>query len=555
MVSGDIRFKGESILAMSEKEQRALRGNRIAMIFQDPMTALNPVHRIGKQIAEPLRIHKNMTQGGAKAAAVELLDQVGIPQAEERARNYPHEFSGGMRQRAMIAMALACGPDILIADEPTTALDVTIQAQIMELMEEIQKRTESAIIMITHDLGVVADMADQVLVMYGGKPVEFGRADDVFYRPMHPYTWGLLESLPRHDVDDKGALCPIKGQPPSLIHLPAGCAFSPRCAYAQPICRTKVPPLLEVGPGHHSSCHFAGDSDFIARFTTERASWATPRGAAGDRATGGERPHEALRGEQGSDLLAAWGIRSKRSMTSPSRSRRVRPSGLVGESGCGKSTTGRCIIRLLEPTAGSVHFEDTDVQSPQGKKLKAFRRDVQFIFQDPYASLNPRMTFGEIMSEPLVIHGIGSGREREKRCKEMLEVVGLNPEHIHRYPHEFSGGQRQRVGIARALMLRPKMIVCDEPVSALDVSIQAQIINLLEELQEEFGLTYLFIAHDLAVIRHICDRVAVMYLGKVVELGGWREVYNTPNHPYTQSFCRRRPCPTRRSSDSGPGSS
>ncbi len=273
VVSGDIRFKGESILAMSEKEQRALRGNRIAMIFQDPMTALNPVHRIGKQIAEPLRIHKNMSKAEANAAAVELLDQVGIPQAEERARNYPHEFSGGMRQRAMIAMALACGPDILIADEPTTALDVTIQAQIMELMEEIQKRTESAIIMITHDLGVVADMADQILVMYGGKPVEFGRADDVFYRPMHPYTWGLLESLPRHDVDDKGALCPIKGQPPSLIHLPSGCAFSPRCAYAQSICRSQVPPLLEVGTGHHSSCHFAGDSDFIARFH-DRACYA-----------------------------------------------------------------------------------------------------------------------------------------------------------------------------------------------------------------------------------------------------------------------------------------
>ena len=266
VVSGDIRFKGESILAMSDKEQRRLRGNRIAMIFQDPMTSLNPVYRIGKQIAEPLRLHKGLTRTEAWAAAVELLRQVGIPQAEERARNYPHEFSGGMRQRAMIAMALACGPDILIADEPTTALDVTIQAQILELMQEIQRRTESAVIMITHDLGVVADMADHILVMYGGKAVEYGPADEVFYNPLHPYTWGLLESLPRHDVDDKGALCPIKGQPPSLIHLPAGCSFHPRCAYAKPECQAQIPPLVDLGDGHHSACLFAGDLDFLCQF-------------------------------------------------------------------------------------------------------------------------------------------------------------------------------------------------------------------------------------------------------------------------------------------------
>ena len=281
VVSGDIRFKGESILAMSEKDQRKLRGNRIAMIFQDPMTSLNPVHRIGKQIAEPLRLHRDMTRKEAWAAAVELLAQVGIPQAEERARNYPHEFSGGMRQRAMIAMALACGPDILIADEPTTALDVTIQAQILELMQEIQKRTESAIIMITHDLGVVADMADHILVMYGGKAVEFGPADDVFYNPLHPYTWGLLESLPRHDVDDKGALCPIKGQPPSLINLPPGCAFNPRCAYAKPECCTKVPPLVEIDRGHFSACLFAGETEFVCQYES-RVSRADGRSGAGE---------------------------------------------------------------------------------------------------------------------------------------------------------------------------------------------------------------------------------------------------------------------------------
>ncbi len=266
VVSGDIRFKGESILAMGEKEQRKLRGDRIAMIFQDPMTSLNPVYRVGQQIAEPLRLHKGMTRKESWAAAVELLDRVGIPQAEERARNYPHEFSGGMRQRAMIAMALACGPDILIADEPTTALDVTIQAQILELMQEIQQRTESAIIMITHDLGVVADMADHIMVMYAGKPVEYGPSDEVFYNPLHPYTWGLLESLPRHDVDDKGALCPINGQPPSLINLPPGCAFNPRCAYARPECLEAIPPLVEIENGHSSACLFAGDIDFICQF-------------------------------------------------------------------------------------------------------------------------------------------------------------------------------------------------------------------------------------------------------------------------------------------------
>ncbi len=263
VVSGDIRFRGESVLTMTEKEQRKLRGNRIAMIFQDPMTSLNPVHRIGKQIAEPLRLHKNMSRKESLDAATELLDQVGIPQAADRARNYPHEFSGGMRQRAMIAIALACGPDILIADEPTTALDVTIQAQILELMQEIQARTDSAIIMITHDLGVVADMADHVLVMYGGKAVEFGTADDVFYRPLHPYTWGLLDSLPRHDVDDKGKLCPIKGQPPSLINLPTGCAFRPRCGHAQSVCAVETPGLVEITPGHMAACHFSDDENFV----------------------------------------------------------------------------------------------------------------------------------------------------------------------------------------------------------------------------------------------------------------------------------------------------
>ncbi|MCL5735818.1 MAG: ABC transporter ATP-binding protein [Actinobacteria bacterium] len=265
VVKGDIRFRGDSILAMGEKEQRKLRGNRIAMIFQDPMTSLNPVYRIGKQIAEPLRIHKNMSRKDSWDAAVELLKQVGIPQAADRARSYPHEFSGGMRQRAMIAIALACGPDVLIADEPTTALDVTIQAQILELIQEIQARTESAIIMITHDLGVVADVADHVLVMYAGRAVEFGTADDVFYRPLHPYTWGLLESLPRHDVDEKGQLCPIKGQPPSLINLPQGCAFRPRCAYSQGVCTMERSGLVEITPGHFSACQFSGDSGFVEK--------------------------------------------------------------------------------------------------------------------------------------------------------------------------------------------------------------------------------------------------------------------------------------------------
>jgi oligopeptide transport system ATP-binding protein len=265
VVSGDIRFRGQSILAMSDKEQRKLRGNRIAMIFQDPMTSLNPVYRIGKQVGEALRQHNKVTRKEALDAAVDLLEKVGIPQARERARSYPHEFSGGMRQRAVIASALACGPDILIADEPTTALDVTIQAQILELMQEIQERTKSAIIMITHDLGVVADMADNVLVMYAGKAVEYGSAEDVFYSPHHPYTWGLMDSLPRHDVDDKGKLCPINGQPPSLIHVPSGCAFRTRCAFAKEVCSQATPPLVEVGPGHTAACHFALDSEWVAK--------------------------------------------------------------------------------------------------------------------------------------------------------------------------------------------------------------------------------------------------------------------------------------------------
>ena len=468
---GDIVFNGQNLVELSEKELQAVRGRDISMIFQDPMTSTNPTIRIGDQIAEGLMKHQQLSKKQAYDATIDMLKQVGIKNAEERYKQYPHEFSGGMRQRVMIAMALACNPSLLIADEPTTALDVTIQAQILRLMKKMQQRLGTSIMLITHDLGVVAGMCDRVIVMKQGEIVEQGSTEDIFSNPQHPYTKRLLNALPKlHEKKEPKPPLSIDDLDPNR-------------------------PIVEV---RNLKKHFALGKNEIVKAVND-LSFAI-------------YPGETL--------------------------------GLVGESGSGKSTTGRTILQLHEPTDGDVLYNGIPVTRLTKPELKKLRRHMQIIFQDPYSSLNPRKKVLDIIGEALDIHKLTKTKdERRARVEELLQLVGLPKEHALRYPHEFSGGQRQRIGIARALAVEPKFIVCDEPLSALDVSIQKQVVDLLKDLQQRLGLTYLFIAHDLSMVKHISDRIAVMYSGKIVELAESEELYANPQHPYTQALLRSIPIP------------
>jgi peptide/nickel transport system ATP-binding protein len=543
IAEGKIFLDGRQISGLSEEQMRSVRGNEIGMIFQDPLTSLNPTMTVGKQIAEAVLLHREVSKQQAMERAAEVLDLVGMPKPKERLNEYPHQFSGGMRQRVMIAMALACEPKLLIADEPTTALDVTIQKQILELIDDLRLRLQMSVVLVTHDLGVIAGRANRVAVMYAGKIVETTNTATLFANPRHPYTEALFHALPDKAAETGERLYSIPGAPPDLMHPPKGCRFAPRCRYAADRCRAEEPGLLGETPDHRYACFFpVGESERGVR-GAEFAGTAFPV-AADETSASFVSTDEVVLSTRNliKDFPVTAGVMQRRigSVSAVANVnfdiRRGETFGLVGESGCGKTTIGRLIVGLEKPTSGSISFEGTDLAAESGRSYRRMRRKIQYMFQDSYASLDPRMRAGSILREPLVVQGIGNRREQQQRVEEMLENVGLPQVALDRYPHEFSGGQRQRLGFARALILQPELIVADEPVSALDVSIQAQVLNMMRDLHRKMGLTYLFISHDLAVVRYLSSHIGVMYLGKLVEVGPADEVYLTPAHPYTQGL-------------------
>ncbi|MEV0580751.1 ABC transporter ATP-binding protein [Streptomyces sp. NPDC050392] len=535
ITTGTVHLDGRDLAAATGQELRAVRGARIGMIFQDPMTALNPVLTAGRHIEEVLRAHGDRDRAARRARAVELLARVGIPEPHRRADDHPHQFSGGQRQRILIAMALAGEPDILLADEPTTALDATVQDQILTLLADLNRETGTALVLITHNMGVVARACERVLVMYGGTVVEDGPTAEVLSRPRHPYTAGLLAAVPRLSTPSGTRLTGIPGSPPDLTLLGDGCAFADRCTLVEDRCRTAAPPLTRTADGVHVAC-------LPAAARTEPLPAPAP-------------PARIDRPAPGPVVLEAEGLRKTY------RRRGVRrhavPAldgvslslaagetlGIVGESGSGKSTLARVLAHAHTADEGSIRLNGEDVTQPSRRALHAVRRQVQMVFQDPYASLNPRMTVGEIVAEPLIAFGLGDRDEREARVTELLRRAGLDPAVADRHPRSFSGGQRQRIGIARALAPEPSVLICDEPVSALDVSVQAQIVGLLTDLQRDLGLALVFIAHDLAVVRQVSHRIAVMHRGRIVETGSADEVCENPRDPYTRALLAAAPEP------------
>lgn len=554
-VHGSVKFNGEELIGLTDVQMSAHRGSDFGMIFQDPLSALTPVFDVGTQIVEALQIHQKISHEDAWKRAVELLDLVGIPNAKERVKSFPHEFSGGMRQRVVIAIAIANNPKVLICDEPTTALDVTIQAQILDVIKTAQRETGAAVIMITHDMGVVAGTADEVVVMYAGKPVEQAPINEIFYAPRHPYTIGLLGSIPKVNQREHSALVPIEGNPPIVIDLPDECPFIARCPVATDACRTAEPPLETVSAEyqsdavHQSACIRAaqihsGKIDETDIFPVPTLSVDKfkdiPRS---DRETVLEVQHLVKTFPLLKGALLKRRVGSVYAVNDISFDLKEGEClAIVGESGCGKSTTLLEIMDLgAHITEGIVQLSGENVSTLKRDQRREMRKDIQMVFQDPMGALDPRLTVKEIIAEPLTAFGQKEGLR--ERVKELMSLVGLDPKHIDRFPGAFSGGQRQRIGLARALATNPKVIVLDEPVSALDVSIQAGMINLLDELKNSLGLSYLFVAHDLSVIRHISDRTAVMYLGKFVEVGDTDAIFDDPVHPYTQALLSAIPIP------------
>ncbi|MCS3842770.1 ABC transporter ATP-binding protein [Microbacterium sp. AK031] len=554
-VTGSIIYDGQELLGKSDKQMSVIRGNGIAMIFQDPLTSLTPVFTVGDQLIEALTVHRSMSKQEAWDRSIELLRVVGITQPEKRMKGFPHEFSGGMRQRVVIAIAMANNPKLIIADEPTTALDVTIQAQILDLIEKAQAETGAATIMITHDMGVVARLADDVMVMYAGKPIEHAPVGELFHNTRMPYTIGLLGAIPRVDKAEKEPLIPIKGNPPLLINLPDACPFADRCPIVMDACHQREPDLLDVpsltDAPHQAACiraHEIDENGFIGGLPVypvpeipESDLTRTPREL---------RPITLDVRNMNKVFPLMKGAFFKRKVGEVHAVKNVsfdvregETMAIVGESGSGKTTTLLQIMDLVKQHDGDIIINGTSVNDITSHSIeRKVRRDIQIVFQDPMGALDPRMTVADVIAEPL--RAIGTSKDEvHRRVKELMDVVGLNPAHIDRFPGAFSGGQRQRIGIARALSTNPKVIVLDEPVSALDVSIQAGVINLLDELKVKLGVSYLFVAHDLSVVRHIADRVAVMYLGDFVEHGDVDDIFENPQHPYTKALLSAIPVP------------
>jgi oligopeptide/dipeptide ABC transporter ATP-binding protein len=552
VTTGRMLFRGEDLLIKKPDELQRLRGNRLAMVFQDPLTTLTPSLTIGEQIAETVTVHRNASRREAWRRAVELLELVGIPDPARRVRQYPHQLSGGMRQRVSIAIALSCDPELVILDEPTTALDVTVQAQILELLDQLRRELHLSLLFITHDLGVVAQICDTVCVLYGGRVAERATVTDLFRAPLHPYTKGLLACVPGLDRAAR-RLPSIPGRVPDLSALPEGCVFMPRCPFAEGRC--SEPQMLQTASG--------GRRVACWKFEALAAQgWPTQDGGAS----------EAVRPQTGAALVtvglskdytltgfwSSWRVGRDHGVIprlswAPQRLRAVddvsitvvpgETLGLVGESGCGKSTVSRMLVGLAPPTAGEILMNGQSVTGAAREEMRRFRKDVQLVFQDPESSLNPRKPVGAILARPLVLYRLAAGRRARERVAELLDAVQLSPAYATRYPYQLSGGERQRVGIARALAAEPRFVICDEPVSALDVSVRASILNLLGDLKRRFGLGYLFIAHDLAVVKQISDRIAVMYRGRICEVGPTGAIFAPPHHPYTWALLSAIPVP------------